>query len=322
MRYHSSRILRSVLVAIVATLARVKGNREATDKQWMSWVTTRQYPSVNASTKLSERADDLLRSVTNIPDSSRVGDVDIVVSGGGNLDGFFLGVQMILDRANRTFPGAIDAQRFAGASAGGMMPFELLLRGESEILQEHIAYGMMSTLFPSDYSNALYASSLQDHHWRLMSEWMCQTYNTTLGPTLNDRMFLALSCLDPLPKQVIVSQFTSVKQTQSAFMGTGTVFEWYDGMPCSDGGAMSGKEMTPLFRDARRPQIIVNLMRTGFPESLVFKYNASEAEALVRHGQDVALAMLQCGLSDASCGTEALSYCDTGKATSSQVCGS
>ena len=38
-------------------------------------------------------------------------------------------------------------------------------------------------------------------------------------------------------------------------MGTGTFFEWYDGMPCSDGGAESGKDMTPLFEDALRPQV-------------------------------------------------------------------
>ena len=44
-------------------------------------------------------------------------------------------------------------------------------------------------------------------------------------------------------------------------MSTGTVFEWYDGMACSDGGAMSGPNMTPLFQDGIRPQLVVNLMK-------------------------------------------------------------
>ena len=54
-----------------------------------------------------------------------------------------------------------------------------------------------------------------------------------------------------------VSNFTSPAQAASAFMGTGTYFEWYNGMPCSDGGAESGKDMTPLFEDALRPQVRV-----------------------------------------------------------------
>ena len=31
-------------------------------------------------------------------------------------------------------------------------------------------------------------------------------------------------------------------------MTTGTTFELYQGMACSDGGATSGKKMTPLFQ--------------------------------------------------------------------------
>ena len=143
-----------------------------------------------------------------------------------------------------------------------------------------------------------------------------------MAVALDDRMYLALSCLTPFPKQVLVSKYVDKKQIQSAFMATGTVFEWYDGYPCSDGGAMSGKNMTPLFRDGVRPQIVVNLMKAGFPESVVFKYNVSQAKALVESGQDAAAALVRCGISNPSCSTSALSFCGKGKATASQVCSS
>ena len=74
---------------------------------------------------------------------------------------------------------------------------------------------------------------------------MVTKYNATLHK-LDGKVFLALSCLDPLPKLVKVSEFVSTEQTEHAFMGTGTFVEWYDGMLCSDGGSMSGKSLSIL----------------------------------------------------------------------------
>ena len=62
----------------------------------------------------------------------------------------------------------------AGASAGGMMPFELVLKGETSTLCMHLAYGVLEESHPSDYSSDLGAGYLQDHHWRLMAHWMTQ----------------------------------------------------------------------------------------------------------------------------------------------------
>lgn len=76
----------------------------------------------------------------------------------------------------------------------------------------------------------------------------------------------------------------------------GTVAEWYDGKLCSDGGSTSGPRMTPLFQDKLRPQLIVDLMRCGFPISMAEgKYNTSQFGALCEKGQDDAAAFLRTG---------------------------
>ena len=75
-------------------------------------------------------------------------------------------------------------------------------------------------------------------------------------------MFLALSCLDPLPTLFIVSNFTSEEQTEHAFMGTGTYLEMYEGMVCSDGGTMSGDMMLSVkFQMRIRIRVGVRIMK-------------------------------------------------------------
>lgn len=83
-----------------------------------------------------------------------------------------------------------------------------------------------------------------------MAAWQTSNYSEQLAARLDGRVTLALSCLDPLPKLVKVRNFTADKdQATKAFMATGTAFELYDYMPCTDGGGMSGPKMTPLFQD-------------------------------------------------------------------------
>lgn len=224
--------------------------------------------------------------------------VDVVVSGGGNWDAFYAGVHLVQMALYRRSQGAwLAPQRWRGDSAGGMYPFELALKGTNLTIQHHLAYGWLEQQFADDYQNDLEAGYLQDHHWRLMAAWMVNKWAAQL-PTLDQRVFLALTCLvrlclcvirrrsnqwmtyitfnppppkDPLPKQVIVSNFTSQKQAASAFMATGTYVEIYDDMLCSDGGAESGPNMTPLFHDQKHPQLVVSLLHTGFPTEMVIK---------------------------------------------------
>jgi len=70
--------------------------------------------------------------------------VDVVVSGGGNYDAFYMGVQMILSRVS-----AVGISRYAGTSAGGMMPFEVALRGERDTLLSHLSWGEKAASCPT-----------------------------------------------------------------------------------------------------------------------------------------------------------------------------
>ena len=282
------------------------------DKVWTQWLTSPPAIPVQAAENLTERADKLAVQLSNTT-LNVTGALDVVVSGGGNLDAYFLGGYMILRRVQEM--GKLNISRFAGASAGGMMPFELLLKGENSTLVEHLSYGFLEQTFPKSFANMLEAAATQDHHWRIMAKWMVTTFAQKLS-SLDDRVFLALSCLDPLTKLVIVSKFTSPTQAEHAFMATGTFFEEYDGMPCSDGGAMSGPRMTPLFQDHARNQLVVDLMRTGRPTTQVSRINMTQYKTLVELGQDEMVRFLQVG----TCREDAISLCPAKSNVKTMVC--
>lgn len=251
--------LKTFLIFIVVTV-----DSSAVDDQWMKYLENPPPEAVTRVQELQKRADTLVAN--NLTTTLFAGrDVDVVISGGANYDAYYFGVAQIFSRAN------LSQVRFAGASAGGMAPFELVLKGETKTLQEHLAYGVLQNEFPKDFWTDLADMSLQDHHWRLMAHWMVTKYSGSLSK-LDGKVFLALSCLDPLPTLIKVSEFTSNDQTEHAFMGTGTFVEWYNGMLCSDGGSTSGKKMTPLFQDHVRDQIIVDLMQTGASTAQAIHY--------------------------------------------------
>jgi hypothetical protein len=102
-------------------------------------------------------------------------------------------------------------RRFAGASAGGMMPFELALKGEQATLMTHHAYGLLEEQWPKHYSVALACAALQDHHWRMMAAWQSALWNATLAQ-LDGVIWLATSCLEPLPTLVKIHEYTSPAQ--------------------------------------------------------------------------------------------------------------
>jgi hypothetical protein len=260
---------------------------------------------------LNERADSIAES---LPSALAVtGDFDVSVSGGGNYDAYWMGISMVFDRLR-----AVRQHRFTGASAGGMMPFEQVLKGANATLVTHLSYGALSSLYPDHFSSWL-AAPEQDHHWRLMAAWQTKKYADQLS-SLDGKVFLALSCLDPiLPKLVIVSNFTAQDdQATHAFMATGTALEMYDGKVCSDGGAMSGPKMTPLFQDKLRAQIIVNLMATGFPSELVYKVETDQYVKLIQRGQDEASEFLRTG--KVSRNTDVITLCPVGSKVDKNIC--
>ena len=69
----------------------------------------------------------------------------------GNHDAFYMGIQMILSRLEADPDIDIKSMRYAGASAGGQMPFEVALRGEHHTLLTHLSYGVLSSDNPNWY---------------------------------------------------------------------------------------------------------------------------------------------------------------------------
>lgn len=288
---------------------------------WMQFLEAPPQASLDLAQELRARADELTAA---LPDNLMVkGDVDVSISGGGNYDGYYLGVQMVLNRV-----GALSMHRYTGASAGGMMPFEFALKGENATLLTHLSYGELTSRFPGffgPFGNAISDAATQDHHWRMMASWQTKKYADSLS-TLDDKIFLALSCLEPFPmlKLVIVSEFTAEKdQATHAFMGTGTYLETYNGMECrdcvcSDGGATSGPNMTPLFQDNVRPQVIVDIMSTGAPSHLVYSVVTEEYVKFLKRGQDEAIEFLTTGAVARE--PKVITLCPVGSKVSGNVC--
>ena len=78
---------------------------------------------------------------------NKLKDIDIVVSGGGNLDGYYLGMSMILSRLDRQI---LNVKRYAGASAGGDMVYEHNLKGMNATALTHIRY-FISNFYYKNY---------------------------------------------------------------------------------------------------------------------------------------------------------------------------
>jgi len=318
-------VVTSAVSATSAVAARVGNESKPSSKmdfKWLADLDTPQSAAIQSVANLQERADKKVASLgAGIVET--LGEIDVVVSGGGNFDGYYAGVHMLLSRLESA-SGTFKRTRFAGVSAGGMMPFEFVLKGENLTLAHHADYGLLQEQHPIWLDpGALSSAARQDHHWRLLSDWQAHRFAMSLS-RLNGVVVVGTSCLDPLPKLLLVDQYTSVEQAASAFMATGTAFELYQGKLCSDGGATSGKRMTPLFQDGLRPQLAVSILpddHEDFPFDTVSKYNLTMFEALVRKGQDDAEAWLKCGPTKQECATKQLALCPRGKATSAHVCG-
>jgi len=285
------------------------------DKVWAQWLRDPPAIAVKAAANLTERADWLVNQYLSGNTTLNItGSVDVVVSGGGSLDAYFMGGYMILHRLEKM--GGINIPRFRGPSAGGMMPFELLLRGENLTLINRLAYSVLEEYFPKDfYDNYTNAMLVEDRHLRIGAHYFMSTYADRLS-SVNGRVSLALSCRDPHPKLVIVSNFTSPIQAEHAFIATGAFAEEYDGMLCSDGGDVSGPNQTPLFQDHVRDQLVVNLMSTDQPPWAWVMTDLSAYVSLIEQGQNEMVYFLKTG----TCREDAISLCPAKADVKTLVC--
>mmetsp|Transcript_2898 Transcript_2898/g.6099 ORF Transcript_2898/g.6099 Transcript_2898/m.6099 type:complete len:433 (+) Transcript_2898:69-1367(+) len=281
------------------------------DDAWRQYLETPPNEVKNLAMTLEKEADDLAATFGSM--AVDLSDIDVVVSGGGNLDAFWMGASMILSRIS-----SANVKRQAGVSAGGMMPFEIALKGELNTLESHLSYGIITRDYKDWFANALSAASWQDHHWRIMADWQTNKYSASLSNRLDRKIHLGTSCLKPFPTLVIIDEYTAADdQATHAFMSTGTFLEMYDGYICSDGGATSGPKMTPLFQDDLRPQLIVDLMLTGFPTSMVYDASIEQYMSLIRVGMQEMVRFATTGTTERS---DIITLCPTGSDVSGNIC--
>ncbi|GMH65211.1 hypothetical protein TL16_g04144 [Triparma laevis f. inornata] len=262
------------------------------DDAWKDFLVNPPSQAVEAANELQQRADGIANNLSNAKLAFDLTEIDVVCSGGGNFDAFYMGASMVLSRLSAA---QANVQRYAGVSAGGMMPFEIALKGETTTLESHLSYGVLSAEYAASYKSALEAMYLEDHHWRIMASWQTETYADQLADSLNNKVFVGTSCLTPLPKLIIISEYTaSDDQATHAFMSTGT----YDG---------------------RRPQLIVDLMATGFPSDMVYRVDFEQYKSLIEVGMDEMEQFLREGkTSDER--PDIITLCDVGSDVSSNVC--
>ena len=111
-----------------ASDARVGNESKPSSKMDFAWLNELDHPqaaAVSAAAALQARADSIA-STLGPAAVAGLGDVDVVVSGGGNFDGYYMGIAMVLSRLEATAQGSFKRVRWAGVSAGGMMPYELI----------------------------------------------------------------------------------------------------------------------------------------------------------------------------------------------------
>jgi len=148
---------------------------------------------------------------------------------------------------------------------------------------------MLQEANPIHFARVATTVLLQDHRWRMMAKWQANKWNTTLS-ALDGNISLALKCGLLNSKLVNVDQFTSAEQAASAFISTGAIAQDYEGQLCADGSSASGPDMTPLFKDEARDQVVVNLMWTRFPTLNMGggKFSSDQYFRLIQRGQDEA----------------------------------
>lgn len=287
-------------------------SNDAIDKTWQSYLDNPPAKAVSLAEELATRADGVAKSL-NTTALSIEGEFDMVCSGGGDLNAYYLGIDMVVKRAG------LQERRHGGASGGGWITFELALKGENRTLASYLSYGMLQEENPIHFSTIATTVLLQDHHWKMMSTWQANKWSSKLSE-LDGQVMLAVGC-ESHPDLMIVSEYPNPAAAAAAFYATGACYETeVQGKKCMDGSSVSGEKMTPLFQDGLRPQLIVDLMDTGFPTINMGggKFTSSQFADLVKRGQDEASEFLRTGKVSRSKG--AITWCAKGSNVKSGEC--
>ena len=87
----------------IGAVAMIRGVEDTSlDDQWMDWLESPPQQAIDVAANLSARADQIVESLLNDENTEaaidELGDVDMVVSGGGNLDTYYMGIHLVVER--------------------------------------------------------------------------------------------------------------------------------------------------------------------------------------------------------------------------------
>jgi hypothetical protein len=222
-------------------------------------------------------------------------EIDVVISGGGNYDGYALGVGMVLSRLHQW----LEVKRWGGTSGGGQMGFEFALRQgleksfDTAVLRARLGWDELrkkerkNNWAPGCFCSCAEDGILQAFIIReVQSEWLMRTYSSQFP--LLDRVALGLTCLQLGEQLTRVENFSNDEDARNAFIATRAGYTHnYKDMPCSDGATLANKL---LFQDKVRDQVIVDISSDAVPYVL-------EDEDLTYPGKSY-LKLIELGIED------------------------
>lgn len=207
-------------------------------------------------------------------------EIDLVCSGGGLKGYFMVGAREVLERQLKRRNMVV--RRYAGASAGAWCAV-------------FMASGLSSTDWLRTYTSTAAAmraestghihAAYREHVW----PWLKNALPADAYERCSGRCFLSITVFDPLPRNLIVSSFTSNDDLFEAALassliplvtspGLGATFR---GMRVCDGGLLNN---CPTFADGARRQLVVDLGEVRYPMAALVSPCDPCIEALVLSG--------------------------------------
>ena len=112
------RLMKEPLPALLALLI-IETVGASIDKQWQAWLDAPPPKSATLAADLQARADNVTAQLLHskqaaLLSSGALGDIDLVCSGGGDLNAYYLGMHMVLSRLAAKAPKSVALKRRAG----------------------------------------------------------------------------------------------------------------------------------------------------------------------------------------------------------------
>ena len=131
---------------------------------WRALLRSTPQEVVERRSGLTSRAQGLAAACTcaNLPP-----ELDVVIAGSGFMGLYYLGVQSLLTALEET--GRVRLRRYAGASSGAQLPFQILLTDLPSTIDCYLSYGVLCEREPTSLVRAVPKT---DAEWVDTAEWL------------------------------------------------------------------------------------------------------------------------------------------------------